>query len=116
MEQKILDKINIIRSKKPYELITAILFPALILLFCFAKVNQGADITDSTYSPTNFLMGTKLDNMWYISTFFANILGSVFVKLPLGNTLLGMNIYTGIIKAVTALLAYFIFVKTVKND
>ena len=114
MEQKILDKINIIRSKKPYELITAILFPALILLFCFAKVNQGADITDSTYSPTNFLMGTKLDNMWYISTFFANILGSVFVKLPLGNTLLGMNIYTGIIKSVTALLAYFFFVKTVK--
>ena len=105
---------NIVREKKVYTVATGILFPLLILLFCFAKVNQGADITDSTYSLTNFMFTDKMDVMWYVSTLYANIIGGMLIKLPFGNTLLMMNVYTGIFKAVTALLAYFFFVKTVK--
>ncbi|MBR5897260.1 MAG: hypothetical protein IKZ39_06550, partial [Lachnospiraceae bacterium] len=74
---------NIIRDKKAYALITGILFPVLILLFCFVKVNQGADISDSTYSPTNFMFTDRLDIMWYTSTALANFIGSILVKLPL---------------------------------
>ncbi len=114
MEQKIFEKINIVRNKKAYEVITGVLFPVLILLFCFVKVNQGADITDSTYSLTNFLFADKMDVMWYISTFYANLLGSLLIKLPMGGTLLMMNVYTGVFKAITALIAYFFFTKTVK--
>ncbi|MBO4679045.1 MAG: hypothetical protein J5626_05185 [Lachnospiraceae bacterium] len=114
MEQKIFEKINIVMDKKVYGVITGILFPVVILLFCFAKVNQGVDITDSTYSLTNFLFADQMDVMWYVSTFFANLIGGLLVKLPMGHTLLMMNVYTGVFKAVTALLAYFFFVKTVK--
>ena len=114
MEQKIFDKLNVIRDKKVYAVITGILFPVLILLFCFAKVNQGVDITDSTYSLTNFLFADKMDVMWYVSTFYANLIGGLLVKLPAGNTLLMMNVYTGVFKALAALVAYFFFVKTVK--
>ena len=114
MEQKIFEKINVVRDKKIYVAVTGILFPLVILLFSLIKVNQGADITDSTYSLTNFLFTDKMDVMWYVSTFYANLLGGLLVKLPMGNTLLMMNVYTGIIKAFTALLAYFFFVKTVK--
>ncbi|SCX02616.1 hypothetical protein SAMN02910339_00429 [Lachnospiraceae bacterium YSD2013] len=116
MEQKLFEKVNIIRDKKAYALITGILFPVLILLFCFVKVNQGADISDSTYSPTNFMFTDRLDIMWYTSTALANFVGSILVKLPLGNTLLMMNVYTGVFKAITALVAYFFFTKTVKAD
>ena len=105
---------NLIRQKKPYDTITRILFPVLILAFCFVKVNQGVDITDSTYSPTNFLFTDRLDVMWYVSTLYANVLGGLLVKLPLGHTLLMLNVYTGVFKAVCALMAYFFFTKTVK--
>ena len=114
MEQKLFEKINVIRDKKAYAVITGILFPLLILLFCFVKVNQGVDITDSTYSPNNFQFTDRLDVMWYVSTFFANFVGGILVKLPLGNTLLMLNVYTGVFKAITAIIAYFFFVKTVK--
>ena len=114
MEQKIFEKINLVRNKKIYEVITGILFPVAILLFCFIKVNQGADITDSTYSLTNFSFADKMDVMWYVSTFYANVIGSLLIKLPMGNTLLMMNVYTGVFKAATALIGYFFFTKTVK--
>jgi hypothetical protein len=104
MEQKIFEKINIVRNKKAYEVITGVLFPVVILQFCFVKVNQGADITDSTYSLTNFLFADKMDVMWYVSTFYANLLGSLLIKLPMGGTLLMMNVYTGVFKAITALI------------
>ena len=55
-----------------------------------------------------------MDVMWYVSTFYANLIGGLLVKLPMGTTLLMMNIYTGVFKAVTALVAYFFFTKTVK--
>ena len=105
---------NKIREKKAYVTITGILFPLLILAFCFVKVNQGAEITDSAYSPTNYMFTDRMDIMWYVSTFFANLVGSLLVKLPMGDTLLMLNVYTGIFKAATALLAYFFFKKTVK--
>ena len=114
MEQKIFNKMNIVRDNKAYAVVTGILFPVFILLFCFVKVNQGVDITDSTYSLTNFMFADKMDVMWYVSTFYANLTGGLLIKLPMGNTLLMMNVYTGVFKAVTALIAYFFFVKTVK--
>ena len=82
MEQKIFEKINIVRDKKVYGVITGILFPVVILLFCFAKVNQGVDITDSTYSLTNFLFADQMDVMWYVSTFFANLISDNWLIIP----------------------------------
>ena len=106
--------INRIRESKAYRVITNVIFPLAIVFFAFAKVNKGIDISDSAYSPGNFVNLNSLDGMWYYSTFYANLLGKLFTKLPYGETLLGLNIYTGLIKLAIALFAYYFFTAIVK--
>ncbi len=101
--------INRIRESKAYSVITSVIFPFAIIFFAFFKVNKGIDISDSAYSPGNFVNLNSLDGMWYYSTFYANLLGKLFTKLPYGETLLGLNIYTGLIKLALALFAYYFF-------
>lgn len=115
MELKIKEKVDLIRENKIYRIITAVLFPALIFAFCFIKVNQGMDITDSAYSLTNFSDGIKLDDMWMFSTFYANVLGKLLFKMGLGKSLILMNIATSFVKALMALAGYFFFTYAVKS-
>ncbi len=103
------NSINRIRESKAYAAITSVIFPLAIIFFAFVKVNKGIDISDSAYSPGNFVNLNSLDGMWYYSTFYANLLGKLFTKLPYGETLLGLNIYTGLIKLSLALFAYYFF-------
>ncbi|MCR5398377.1 MAG: hypothetical protein K6E68_02465 [Lachnospiraceae bacterium] len=84
-----------------------LLFPVILLLWPLIKVNQGIDISDSTYSLSNYMFAQKLDGVWIWSTYLSNALGSLFVRLPGGDTLLGMNIYTGLIISATALMCYY---------
>lgn len=114
MEQRLYIGFQKIENSKTYKVLTAILFPVLIVVMAMLKVNKGLDITDSSYSPLNFAYADKLDGMWYFSTFYANLLGSILIKLPMGNTMLGMNIYTGLIKVILGLAAYYFFTCTVK--
>lgn len=115
MEKFIYEKINIIRDKKAYQVITGILFPVVIVLFALCKVNQGMEITDSTYSLSNFRDVSAIYDAWFFSTFYANLLGSFLVGLPvIGKSFLWMNLLTSLFKTATALLAYFFFTKTVK--
>ncbi len=114
MEEKIYIGLNKIRDKKPYKIITGILFPAILVFISFFKVNKGLDITDSAYSCTNFLSLDRLDCMWYYSTFYANLIGGILTRLPYGNTLIGLNCYTSLFKLALALFAYFFFYKSVK--
>nr|MCR4933930.1 hypothetical protein [Lachnospiraceae bacterium] len=91
MEKKLFDAINRFRKNKLYVLISEIVFIGLIVIMAFVKVNKGLDITDSSYSLSNFVNIHKLDSMWYFSTFYANLLGRIFTVLPMGNTMLGLN-------------------------
>ncbi len=116
MEERILKKINTVRENRIYGIVISVLFPVLIVLYSLCKVNQGMDITDSTYSLTNFQTMSTLDNMWYYSTFYANLLGGLLVALPVGKSLLWMNLLTSLIKTFIALMAYFFFVKVVKTE
>lgn len=116
MEQTIYDRYMVLKENRIYKALTEVMFPLLIVLMAFIKVNRGLDITDSAYSPGNFQNVSELDGMWYFSTFYANLTGSLFIHLPFGNTFLGMNIYTGVVKLLIALLAYFFFIKTVKAE
>ena len=45
--------------------------------------------------------------MWKFSTYLATATGSFFTHLPFGNTVLGLNIYTGLVKASIALIVYY---------
>lgn len=84
-----------------------ILLPVVLILWCLIKVNQGVDVSDSTYSLGNYLFADRLSGVWVTSTYMSNLAGSLLVSLPFGNTLIGMNIYTGLVLAVIALICYF---------
>lgn len=84
-----------------------IVFPLLLFVFPFLLVNQGIDITDTTYSLGYYRFMDKMDTTWVLATYLANLFGSLLRKLPFGATLLGMNLYTGLIVSALALLCYF---------
>lgn len=116
METRVRIRFEYFCESRFYRVFTNFLFPLLIAAITFAHVNKGMDITDSTYSLTNFMFADKLDSMWYYSTFYANLIGSLMIKLPLGNTILGMNIYTGIVRLAIGLIAYFFFYLDVRME
>lgn len=93
--------------QKYYKSITQICFPFLLFVYPFWNVNHGVDVSDSTYSLTNFLFFESMDGTWAVSTYVANVVGWMLTKLPFGTTLLGMNIYTTLLLSATVLLVYF---------
>lgn len=111
MKERASKVFNKIESNK----LTDLVFLILIGLMAFCKVNKGLDITDSAYSCTNFNSLDILDGMWYYSTFYANLVGGLLTHLPMGDTFLGLNIYTHIFMYGMAVIAYFFFTRTVKT-
>lgn len=93
--------------KKISRPIEELLFPVVLLLWPLVKFNQGIDVTDSTYSLGNFLYADKMQGTWVLATFLSNTFGSLLVRLPGGDTLLGINIYTGLIISAIALVCYY---------
>ena len=87
--------------------ITKYIFPILLFLYPFMTVNQGVDVSDSTYSFSNFLFFERMEGMWVVSTYVSNLVGFFLTKLPLGTTLLGMKLYTTLLVSGTVLLVYF---------
>ena len=92
--------------KKYQNIIENILFPALLILYPLLKINQGIDVSDTTYSLENFQYFTSMDGTWIVATFLSNAVGNLMMHLPLGNTLMGMYFYTALIQSVTAFVTY----------
>lgn len=99
----------ILRDEKKNKLRIAerYLFPGILLLYPLVAVNQGIDVSDSTYSLTNFRFFTEISGTWSLATWLANAAGFLLMKLPFGGTLLGMNVYTSLIVSAMALLSYY---------
>ena len=100
---------KVFRLKKYQEPMEKWLFPIILLFYPLIGVTQGVDITDTTYSLGNYQYGDVLDPMWMIATYIPNVLGRLFMALPGGDTMLGMNIYCSFIISATALVAYYLF-------
>ncbi len=83
-----------------------IIFPAALLVFPLLLINQGVDISDTTYSLGYYRFMEEMDATWVLATYLANVAGAFLMRLPMGNTLLGMNLYTGLLAAGIALLCY----------
>lgn len=107
---------NKIKQNKPFTICFDIAVVFVIAFLSFCKVGKGLDVTDSTYSLTNFMFMDRLDGMWLYSTFYANLLGKLFMLLPGGSTLMGIKIYTSSVKMLLALAAYFFFVRSVNTN
>lgn len=82
------------------------IFPLILLIYPLLKINQGIDVSDTTYSLANFQYFGSMEGTWMVATFLANAVGSLLMHLPWGNTLLGMYFYTALLQSVIALAVY----------
>lgn len=97
--------------RKYYDIIAKYIFPVILFFYPFLTVNQGVDVSDSTYSFSNFLFFERMEGMWVVSTYISNVVGWILTKLPFGTTLLGMKVYATLLVSATVLLVYFMFCK-----
>ena len=87
------------------------IFPIILFLYPFMTVNHGVDVSDSTYSFSNFLFFENMEGMWVVSTFVSNVFGWMLTKLPFGTTILGIKFYATFLISGTVLLVYYMFRK-----
>lgn len=87
-----------------------------LILYPLRHVGVGVDLWDGGYSYANFRYSglEYMDSMWYFATWSANAAGSLLMRLPFGNTMLGMNIYTGLIVSIMATVSYFFCVRKLR--
>lgn len=85
----------------------------LMVVFLFwyplRHIHWGIDWWDTGYNYANFEYAglEHMDSMWFFSTYLANVVGHILTMLPGGDTLVGMNLYTGLLVSVLALMGYF---------
>ena len=96
---------NIYQQHK--DVITKYIFPILLFLYPFLTVNQGVDVSDATYSFSNFLYFENMEGMWVVSTFVSNVVGWILTRLPMGTTLLGLKFYATFFLSGIVILVYF---------
>ncbi len=92
--------------RKYQNFIEKILFPIVLILYPLIKIRQGIDVSDTTYSLSNFQYFTSMDGTWIIATYLANVVGYLMMHLPFGGTLIGMYFYTALILSVTSAGVY----------
>ncbi|MDE6529666.1 MAG: hypothetical protein K2K96_02700 [Lachnospiraceae bacterium] len=83
-----------------------IMLPVFLFLFALIGCNQGADLTDTTYSLGNYLYFRELGGEWIYATFLANMLGYLLLLLT-GHRMIWMNVAGSVIIAVTAVVVYY---------
>ena len=94
-----------------YKVVSKYVFPLILFLYPFSTINQGVDISDTTYSLSNYLFFERMEGMWVVSTYVSNVAGWLLTKLPFGTTILGFKIYATLLINATVLLVYFFFSK-----
>lgn len=98
------------QEKKRAVLTKCIWVVAAVILFAYPlrHVFQGVDLWDGGYNYANFrYMGTEyMDSMWLFATWLANALGAFLTRLPFGDTMAGMNIYTGLLTGFLAAASF----------
>ena len=84
-----------------------ILFPVILFLYPLLKITQGIELTDTCYGLVNYRFFPHAGQEWTVATYLANVLGALLMRLPFGDSLVGMRFYTGLFVSAMALLAYF---------
>lgn len=91
-------------------------FVVVLVFYPLRHIGWGLDLWDTGYNYANFqYMGTEhMDPMWLFSTYLANAVGSLIMRLPNTGSLWGMNLYTGLIVSFLALSGFFFCIKVLK--
>lgn len=85
------------------------LFPLILLIYPLRHILFGVEWWDTGYNYANFVFMDNVDPMWLFSTYLGNALGNLFTKLPFGDTMLGLNVYTSLVVSTLALMGYAFF-------
>lgn len=88
----------------------------VLAFYPLRHIGLGLDLWDTGYNYGNFqYMGTRqTGEMWFFATYLSNAAGNLLTKLPHGDTLTGMNLYTGLFVSVLALAGYFFCTRKLK--
>lgn len=89
------------------------LYPVILFLYPLRHIRVGAEWWDTGYNYGNFTYMDRMDPMWLLSTYLGNATGHLLTMLPGGDTMLGMNIYTGLFVSLLALGGYFFFTRRI---
>ena len=87
-------------------------FPVLLVLFAYAGVNRGVDLTDTTYSLGNYMQFGSLHGDWIYATYLSNLSGYLLMLL-FDDRLIGMNAITRLLPIAASLAVYFSFKKRI---
>ncbi len=87
----------------------------ILLLYPLRKVNTGLDLMDGGYSLGNYRFAEVMDEVWKIATYLANVTGTFLMKLPFGDTWVGMNFYTLLMIGIVAAVSYRFLIKRFSN-
>ena len=109
-----LKKLETLFDNKIWNKTVDILFPLILVVFSLMHINEGITVTDTGYNYGNFVNFATLDDMWKFSTYLSCSVGALFANLPFGNTMLGLNFYTCLLKTFATLFAYYFCTKICK--
>ena len=89
--------------------IMTVFFVTVLILFPMRHVYWGGDLWDIGYNYANFRYAGigNIGEMWFFSTFLSNKLGHLLTFLPMGHTVLGLNLYTGFLVSALAVIGYW---------
>lgn len=90
------------------------IYPLILLIYPLRHIRVGAEWWDTGYNYANFMYMDRMDEMWLFGTYLGNAVGNLLQKLPFGDTMVGMNLYTGLLVSALALAGYIFFVKSIK--
>lgn len=93
------------------EKITNVIMIIILLLYPLRKAVIGLDLMDAGYALGNYRFFDTMNETWKLATYLSNVLGVFFMKLPFGDTWVGMNVYTSLLIGMTAVAAYVFLVK-----
>ena len=87
-----------------------------LALYPLRFIHRGLDLWDVGYNYANFqFMGTdSMDPMWLFSTYLATALGHLYTLLPFGETIIGLNFYTGMMVSIIAVSSYIFCTRRLK--
>lgn len=83
----------------------------LLLIYPLRKAAIGLDMMDAGYTLGNYRFYDTMNENWRLATYLANVLGVLLSKLPFGNMWVGMNVYTGLLIGIIAVVTYNFLVK-----
>lgn len=95
-----------IKYRKYRKVLENVIFPLILLVYPLLKINQGIDVSDTTYSLGNFQYFGSMEGTWMVATFLANAVGNLLLHLPFGDTLMGMYFYTALFQSAAAIVVY----------